>query len=302
MHSPIYLSSVNTTVRLQTDDETFKQKEVAVSDYFPRQSTSVHATGTMKWFIEDDGVITLLRIKDGARTRYVNEWHETGITFLHRLPAMGRERRLLNRQVNMEISERTPFRVIRCVGSSAYDFGFYIVECMEDESFRIRRICAVDASSTPPPPPKKKVKRNYPKFTSDKTPEPVKSSSEGRHLNYLRLIFGDDHVFYEPASFKVLNRPADSGGMIVNYTPDFLLSVNGKHVFIESKSDMTAVDVTAIAKASGIARFNFHVFFMVGPPCALMCWKVQNDMSISPSNMDAIVEIFGVEGLSAVGR
>ena len=101
----------------------------------------------------------------------------------------------------------------------------------------------------------------FPMFTSDKTVEPVKSSSEGRHLNYLREIFGHDAVSYEPASFKVLNRPASMGGHMVSYTPDFLIAANGRHAFVESKSDMTAVDMNAIAKAAGVKKAELSALF-----------------------------------------
>lgn len=328
MATIVHLSSIGRNVRLQDDEETFTQPEVSLDEYFPSPRSKKKDIGARSWFIEREaGTISLLRIRDGARKRYKNEWNETGTVFLHRLPTMGREYKLLNAQYKLDITHRHPFKVIRCIGSSAYDFGVFLLQDRAEDGrgFIMRRIvphtdddeskgkvcgkkrqfaamkrgnavCAhrsgeyspVEAVPPTPPPPTKKKARDIPEFVSSITQAPVKSSSEGRHLNWLRAIFGEENVHYEPCAFKVLNRPRRMGGHVIQYTPDFLVNHEGKHVFIESKSSMSDVSLSAIAKASGVKKYGFQVYFLVGPPCDIQCWRVNSDESISPSNIEMI--------------
>lgn len=279
-------------LRFQTDEESFEQVSVSVETYFPQSRAAYGEIGRRKWFLEDDSgaAIQMLRIKDNARgERYENTWNESGTHFIHRVPTSGREYRLLKRQATMSMDKRTPFRVIRCIGSSAWDLGSYAVYALtEDGYFDVRRVVSVEKSA---PPPKKKRRRTYPQSAPTETREPVKSSSEGRHLNLLRQIFGGEgfQVHYEPCSFKVQG----VRGHWFAYTPDFLVSGKDHRVaIVESKYDMSGVDAAAIAKASGVEKLGMAVFFMVGAPCDLMVWRVCGPC-IRPSSLDELVDSVG---------
>lgn len=291
------------SMRLQDDGEEFEQVKVNAEDYFPAMNGDRHAFGTLAWFTEnDDACITQLRVKDGARKGYVNEWNDTGTSVLHRIPTRGRERRLLDKQAELPLTSRTPFSLIRMIGSTAYDYGKYVVEKKEARrGLWLRRVLKtventraskkrkieneeVVLSSLPPEPPT----ASHPMYVTASTTEPVKSSSEGRHLNMLREVFGKERVHYEPMSFKV------KAGHIHNYTPDFIIQGKTRHVVLESKSSMSGVTSIAIRKAAGVAAYGFPTYFIIGPPCDLMVWALHPDVpAILPARFENIVEDAG---------
>lgn len=294
-----------THFRLQDYDEPFEQEAVNPADYFSdKLASGPYEIGKLKWFCENDhACITQLRIKDGARSGYEDEWHESGVSVLHRVPSRGRERKLLKAQADIEFGERTPFDLIRMIGTTAYNYGKYIVVEIQDGDGRgksrggvlLRRIVygsevGREGKSQKPTSfgeyikKKKKLHVEYPKFPPTTTREPVKSSSEGRHLNMLKSVFGCDNVFYEPASFKVKTTH------MMNYTPDFMISGKLRNVVIESKSRMSDITGIAIQKAWGVQRLGLPTFFLSGPPCDLMVWKLHQDVpAILPTTFDEIV-------------